>query len=31
MGKFYPGEQSSNGYDFHLIKLNQHGEEIWEK
>jgi hypothetical protein len=23
--------QQNNGYDFHLIKLNQQGEEIWEK
>ncbi|MGE4512378.1 MAG: T9SS type A sorting domain-containing protein [Chryseobacterium sp.] len=21
----------NNGYDFHLIKLNQQGEEVWEK
>ena len=24
-------QKQNNGYDFHLIKLNQHGEEIWEK
>ncbi len=23
--------QQNNGYDFHLIKLNQQGEEVWEK
>ena len=22
---------SNNGYDFHLVKLNQQGEEVWEK
>lgn len=21
----------NNGYDFHLVKLNQHGDEVWEK
>ncbi|MEC3875564.1 T9SS type A sorting domain-containing protein [Chryseobacterium salviniae] len=25
------GQQPNNGYDFHLIKLNQQGEEVWEK
>ncbi|WP_449387133.1 T9SS type A sorting domain-containing protein [Chryseobacterium lineare] len=24
-------QQQNNGYDFHLIKLNQQGEEVWEK
>ncbi|WP_265130989.1 hypothetical protein [Chryseobacterium oranimense] len=24
-------QKQNNGYDFHLIKLNQHGEEVWEK
>ncbi|MEC3874439.1 T9SS type A sorting domain-containing protein [Chryseobacterium salviniae] len=24
-------QQPNNGYDFHLIKLNQQGEEAWEK
>ncbi|GAA4149495.1 hypothetical protein GCM10022217_01440 [Chryseobacterium ginsenosidimutans] len=23
--------KQTNGYDFHLIKLNQQGEEVWEK
>ena len=23
--------KQNNGYDFHLIKLNQQGEEVWEK
>ncbi|MBW3523739.1 T9SS type A sorting domain-containing protein [Chryseobacterium sp. NKUCC03_KSP] len=23
--------RKNNGYDFHLVKLNQQGEEIWEK
>jgi hypothetical protein len=22
---------NSNGYDFHVVKLNQQGEEVWEK
>ncbi|WP_374463961.1 T9SS type A sorting domain-containing protein [Chryseobacterium sp.] len=25
------GSQQNNGYDFHLIKLNQQGNQIWEK
>jgi len=25
------GSTSNNGYDFHLIKLNQQGEEVWKK
>ncbi|KFF17880.1 secretion protein, partial [Chryseobacterium sp. JM1] len=23
--------KQNNGYDFHLIKLNQQGEQVWEK
>lgn len=26
-----PGNMRNNGYDFHLVKLNQKGEEVWEK
>ncbi|ROH99392.1 T9SS C-terminal target domain-containing protein [Chryseobacterium daecheongense] len=25
------GGKQNNGYDFHLVKLNQQGEEVWEK
>ncbi|WP_160138282.1 T9SS type A sorting domain-containing protein [Chryseobacterium sp. c4a] len=25
------GKQQNNGYDFHVIKLNQQGEQVWEK
>ncbi|WBV58379.1 T9SS type A sorting domain-containing protein [Chryseobacterium daecheongense] len=25
------GNNQNNGYDFHLVKLNQQGEEVWEK
>ncbi|MGH1518402.1 T9SS type A sorting domain-containing protein [Chryseobacterium sp. JK1] len=25
------GSKQNNGYDFHLIKLNQQGQEVWEK
>ncbi|CEJ71591.1 hypothetical protein BN1195_03940 [Chryseobacterium oranimense G311] len=25
------GSKQNGGYDFHLIKLNQQGEEVWEK
>ena len=25
------GKQHNNGYDFHVIKLNQQGEQVWEK
>jgi len=25
------GKPQNNGYDFHLVKLNQQGEEVWEK
>ncbi|REC62304.1 T9SS C-terminal target domain-containing protein [Chryseobacterium pennae] len=28
--KLQDGKQN-NGYDFHLIKLNQQGEQVWEK
>ncbi|WP_346985804.1 T9SS type A sorting domain-containing protein [Chryseobacterium sp. POE27] len=24
-------QKQNNGYDYHLIKLNQQGEEVWEK
>ncbi|WP_230036236.1 hypothetical protein [Chryseobacterium sp. Bi04] len=24
-------QKQNNGYDFHLIKLNQQGEQVWEK
>ncbi|MGE8431508.1 T9SS type A sorting domain-containing protein [Chryseobacterium joostei] len=24
-------QQQNNGYDFHLVKLNQQGEQVWEK
>ncbi|WP_312285920.1 T9SS type A sorting domain-containing protein [Chryseobacterium gleum] len=24
-------QKQNNGYDFHLIKLNQQGEEVWDK
>ncbi|WP_336963005.1 T9SS type A sorting domain-containing protein [Chryseobacterium contaminans] len=30
-GKMETGSGQNNGYDFHLIKLNQQGEEAWEK
>ena len=23
--------QQNNGYDFHLVKLNQQGDQVWEK
>ena len=30
--KKLPAEsKQNNGYDFHLVKLNQQGEEVWEK
>ncbi|AZB11880.1 T9SS C-terminal target domain-containing protein [Chryseobacterium sp. G0162] len=29
--KLQQGNKQNNGYDFHLIKLNQQGEEAWEK
>ncbi|QWT87679.1 T9SS type A sorting domain-containing protein [Chryseobacterium sp. PCH239] len=25
------GSKHNNGYDFHLLKLNQQGQEVWEK
>ncbi|UWX62178.1 T9SS type A sorting domain-containing protein [Chryseobacterium oranimense] len=25
------GSKQNGGYDFHLVKLNQQGEEVWEK
>ncbi|MET3038557.1 T9SS type A sorting domain-containing protein, partial [Chryseobacterium sp. NRRL B-14859] len=25
------GQKQNNGYDFHLVKLNQQGEQVWEK
>ncbi|MET3529015.1 T9SS C-terminal target domain-containing protein [Chryseobacterium flavum] len=25
------GNKQNNGYDFHLVKLNQQGEQVWEK
>ncbi|MBP2616753.1 hypothetical protein J2772_001910, partial [Chryseobacterium jejuense] len=30
-GKMEAGSRQNNGYDFHLVKLNQQGEEAWEK
>ncbi|WP_426479059.1 T9SS type A sorting domain-containing protein [Chryseobacterium sp. CBSDS_008] len=30
-GKPGAGSKQNNGYDFHLVKLNQQGEEVWEK
>ncbi|NML57512.1 T9SS type A sorting domain-containing protein [Chryseobacterium cheonjiense] len=30
-GSAAESQQPNNGYDFHLIKLNQQGEEVWEK
>ncbi|CAD0225797.1 T9SS type A sorting domain-containing protein [Chryseobacterium sp. JV274] len=29
--KVQQASKQNNGYDFHLIKLNQQGEEVWEK
>ncbi|WP_426278413.1 T9SS type A sorting domain-containing protein [Chryseobacterium sp. S-02] len=29
--KFSTENKQNNGYDFHLVKLNQQGEEVWEK
>ena len=29
--KLQQGSRQNNGYDFHLVKLNQQGEEVWEK
>ncbi|WP_426480695.1 T9SS type A sorting domain-containing protein [Chryseobacterium sp. R2ACT005] len=30
-GKLEAGSTQNNGYDFHLVKLNQQGNEVWEK
>ncbi|MBE4947485.1 T9SS type A sorting domain-containing protein [Chryseobacterium culicis] len=30
-GKLQQTSKQNNGYDFHLVKLNQQGEEVWEK
>ena len=30
-GKLETGSKQNKGYDFHLVKLNQQGEEVWEK
>ncbi|WP_426479365.1 T9SS type A sorting domain-containing protein [Chryseobacterium sp. CBSDS_008] len=30
-GKPEAGSKQNNGYDFHLVKLNQQGEKVWEK
>jgi len=30
-GKLEAGSKQNNGYDFHLVKLNQQGNEVWEK
>jgi hypothetical protein len=29
--KIQQNSKQNNGYDFHLVKLNQQGEEVWEK
>ncbi|WP_412850841.1 T9SS type A sorting domain-containing protein [Chryseobacterium sp. PMSZPI] len=29
--KLQQGNKQNNGYDFHLIKLDQQGNEVWEK
>ncbi|MCS4300806.1 T9SS type A sorting domain-containing protein [Chryseobacterium sp. BIGb0232] len=29
--KAQQGSKQNNGYDFHLVKLNQQGDEAWEK
>ena len=29
--KLFTENKQNNGYDFHLVKLNQQGEEVWEK
>lgn len=29
--KLSTDNKQNNGYDFHLVKLNQKGEEVWEK
>ncbi|WP_068944514.1 T9SS type A sorting domain-containing protein [Chryseobacterium timonianum] len=30
-GNLEAGSKQNNGYDFHLVKLNQQGEQTWEK
>ncbi|OCK49684.1 secretion protein [Chryseobacterium sp. CBo1] len=30
-GSLSSTSKQNNGYDFHLVKLNQQGEEVWEK
>jgi hypothetical protein len=30
-GSGLAGQKQNNGYDFHLVKLNQQGDEVWEK
>lgn len=30
-GSGLAGQKQNNGYDFHLVKLNQQGNEVWEK
>ncbi|MGD1319270.1 T9SS type A sorting domain-containing protein [Chryseobacterium sp. 2R14A] len=30
-GSLSSASKQNNGYDFHLVKLNQQGEEVWEK
>ncbi|WP_106915758.1 T9SS type A sorting domain-containing protein [Chryseobacterium aurantiacum] len=29
--KLQQNNKQNNGYDFHLVKLNQQGEQVWEK
>ncbi|MDQ0068186.1 T9SS type A sorting domain-containing protein [Chryseobacterium lathyri] len=29
--KLQQSNKKNNGYDFHLVKLNQQGQEVWEK
>ncbi|NML71185.1 T9SS type A sorting domain-containing protein [Chryseobacterium sp. RP-3-3] len=29
--KLQQNSKQNNGYDFHLVKLNQQGQEVWEK
>ncbi|WP_228384001.1 hypothetical protein [Chryseobacterium sp. JM1] len=29
--KLQQNNKQNNGYDFHLVKLNQQGQEVWEK
>jgi hypothetical protein len=30
-GSGLAGQKQNNGYDFHLVKLNPQGDEVWEK